>query len=194
MDSNRKIFILLGHSQTDGFTGKLADTYEQAAQVAGHAVRRLNIGNLKFDPILHKGYSEAQPLEPDLVLVQENILWADHFVVFYPNWWVSMPAILKGLFDRMWLPGFAFSFDKETHDVIELLHGKTARVVVVDGVHSPFMTRLKYGDYTNEISRGILGFAGMKARVTTMGPCEYPDVEKHERWIKEVQELGTQSI
>ena len=194
MDSNRKIFILVGHSQINGFTGELANTYESAARVAGHQVRRLNIGELRFDPILHKGYKEIQPLEPDLILVQENIRWADHFVVLYPNWWTSMPAILKGMFDRMWLPGFAFSFNKETHDAVGLLQGKTARVVVVDGVHSPLMTRLKYGDYTNEISRGILGFAGIQTQVTAIGPCEYPDTEKHEAWVKEVQELGTQGI
>lgn len=194
MSAHRKIFLLLGHSNLGGFTADLAAAYESAAREAGHDVRRLNIGELKFDPILHKGYDEIQPLEPDLVRVQENIRWADHFVVFYPNWWTSMPALLKGMFDRMWLPGFAFSFDKETHEVIELLKGKTARVIVVDGAHSPFMTRLKYGDYTNEISRGILGFSGMKTRVTTMGPCEHADKEKRDAWVAEVRELGAKGI
>lgn len=194
MISTRKIFILVGHSHLQGCTGELGGAYEQAARAAGHEVKRLNIGELRFDPILHKGYSEIQPLEPDLVAVQENIRWADHVVILYPNWWISMPAILKGLFDRIWLPGFAFRFDKETHSVIELLKGKTARVIIVDGSHSPFMTRLKYGDYTNEITRGILGFAGMKAHVTAMGPCEHADAAKHAEWIAEVRELGSKGI
>ena len=194
MTSVRKIFVLLGHSHTQGFTAELADAYERAARTAGHEVKRLNLGELKFDPILHKGYSEIQPLEPDLVRVQENIRWAKHVVILYPNWWTSMPALLKGRFDRMWLPGFAFSFSKENHDITELLEGKTARVIVVDGAQSPFMTRLKYGDYTNEISRGILGFSGMHVQVTTMGPCEHPDVAKHEEWVAQVRNLGSEGI
>ncbi len=194
MISKRKIFILVGHSHLQGLTAELADAYESAARVAGHEIKRLNLGELRFDPILHKGYHKIQPLEPDLVRVQENIHWADHMVVLYPNWWTSMPAILKGMFDRMWLPGFAFSFDKENHDVVELFKGKTARVIVVDGSHSPFMTRLKYGDYTNEISRGILGFSGMDVSVTTMGPCEHADKEKHDEWVREVKELGSKGI
>lgn len=194
MTSIRKIFILVGHSSLEGFTAELGGAYEEAARAAGHEVRRVNLGELHFDPILHKGYGEIQPLEPDLILVQENIRWADHVVILYPNWWISMPALLKGMFDRMWLPGFAFNFDKKTHDVIELLKGKTARVIVIDGAHSPFMTRLKYGDYTNEISRGILGFSGMKVHVTTMGPCEHADSAKHDAWVKEVRELGSQGI
>lgn len=194
MTSNHKIFILVGHSHLKGLTAELADAYESGAREAGHEIKRLNLGELQFDPILHKGYHEIQPLEPDLVRVQENIHWADHFVVLYPNWWTSMPAILKGMFDRVWLPGFAFSFNKENHDVVELLKGKTARVIVVDGSHSPFMTRLKYGDYTNEISRGILGFSGMDVEVTTMGPCEHADKEKHDGWLKDVRELGSKGI
>jgi len=192
--SSRKIFILVGNSHLQGFTAELADAYESAARAAGHEVKRQNIGELRFDPILHKGYSEIQPLEPDLLSVQENIRWADHVVVLYPNWWVSMPAILKGLFDRIWLPGFAFHFDKENQSVIELLAGKTARVIVVDGAHTPFMTRLKYGDYTNEIARGILGFSGMTVYVTTLGPAEHPDKGKRDAWIEEVRELGSQGI
>ena len=94
----------------------------------------------------------------------------------------------------MWLPGFAFHFDKETHDVIELLGGKTARVIVVDGARSPFMTRLNYGDYTNEISRGILGFSGMSVQVTTIGPSERPDPKKHDSWVAQMRELGVQGI
>lgn len=194
MSASRKIFILVGHSHLEGFTAELGGAYESAARAAGHEVRRLNIGDLQFDPILHKGYSEIQTLEPDLVAVQKNIRWADHTVILYPNWWMSMPAILKGMFDRMWLPGFAFNFDKETRDIIELLKGKTARVIVIDGAHSPFMTRLKYGDYTNEISRGILGFSGMKVRVTTMGPCEHADAAQHASWVAQVRELGSQGI
>lgn len=194
MITKRKIFILVGHSHLKGFTAELADAYENASREAGHEVRRLNLGELKFDPILHEGYSKIQPLEPDLLKVQENIHWADHFVVLYPNWWISMPAILKGMFDRMWLPAFAFSFNKETDDVKELLKGKTARVIVIDGAHSPFMTRLKYGDYTNEISRGILGFAGMDVNVTTMGPCEHPNKEKHDAWVEDVRELGRKGV
>lgn len=190
--SNRKIFILLGHTHLAGFTAELADAYETSAKEAGFEVERLNLSDLKFDPILHKGYTEIQPLEPDLIKVQEKVRWADHMVILYPNWWVSMPALLKGMFDRMWLPGFAFSFEKGGGDnVTELLKGKTARVIVVDGAHSPFMTRLKYGDYTNEISRGILGFSGMDVEVTTLGPCEHPDKEKHDKWIEEVKELGS---
>src|SRR3989344_3040626 len=103
----KKIFILLGHPDKSGLCGEFADEYEKAARGAGHTVERMNIGEMQFDPILHKGYRERQELEPDLERFQKLVTESDHFVILYPVWRVGMPAILKGLFDRAWLPGSA---------------------------------------------------------------------------------------
>ena len=145
----KKILVFLGNPNADTYSGRLADAYVEGARASGFEVERININDLKFDPILHQGYKEIQQLEPDLLMVQEKIRWADHIVFIYPNWWCSMPAVMKGMFDRMWLPGFAFNFDKQTKKCIQRLKGKTAHVIIVAGTHSPFMTWWKFGDYTN---------------------------------------------
>ncbi len=194
MASKKKIFVLLGNSEKESFSGSVADTYAAAAEKAGHEVQRLNIGELVFDPILHKGYKVIQELEPDLVRVQELWKWADHVVIVYPNWWCTMPAILKGMFDRMYLPGFAFKFDKKTGKIIKRLTGKTARVIVLVGTFSPLMTWFKYGDYTNEIVYGILEFAGMKARVTSYGPCDRVSDTVRTKWLRHIEKLGKKGV
>ncbi len=190
----KKILVFLGHSDKASYSGSLADTYEREARTAGYEVVRLNISDLTFDPVLHMGYKAIQELEPDLKLVQEKINWADHIVFIYPNWWITMPAAMKGMFDRMWLPGFAFNFDKVTKKLIQRLKGKTARVIIVAGTHSPFMTWWKFGDYTNEIVHGILGFAGIKASVSPFGPAERVKPQVLEEWRAEVASLGKKGI
>jgi NAD(P)H dehydrogenase (quinone) len=186
----KKILVFLGNPTKESYSGRIADAYEESARSAGFEVERINIEDLKFDPVLHLGYKEIQPLEPDLKMMQEKINWADHIVFVYPNWWISMPAQMKGMFDRLWLPGFAFNFDKATKKLIQRLKGKTARVIIVAGTHSPFMTWWKFGDYTNEISHGILGFAGIKAKVTPFGPTEKVAVNVLDHWVEKVKKLG----
>ena len=186
----KNILVLLGNPDIESFSGSVADTYVTEATNAGHHVERINIGEMKFDPILRKGYKEIQALEPDLVKMQEKWLWADHIVIVYPNWWCTMPAVLKGMFDRMYLPGFAFNFDKVTHKLIKRLRGKTAHVIVIAGTHSPFMTWLKYGDYTNEIQHAILGFAGVKTKVTTFGPSDHVSDLVRTRWLVKVKKMA----
>jgi putative NADPH-quinone reductase len=190
----KKIVVLLGNSDSETFSGTIADHYQAAAEEAGHEVARFNIGEMKFDPILHKGYKEIQQLEPDLINLQEAIKAADHIVVVYPNWWCTMPAILKGLFDRMWIPGFAFNFDKQTKKLIQRLKGKTGRTIVIAGTHSPLKTWWLFGDYTNEIQHGILGFSGIDTSVCTFGPTEKVSEAKKQLWLREVERLGRKAI
>lgn len=195
MQKHKKIYILLGHPDCDTLSGHLADSYEKGAKEAGHEVRRTDICDVKFDPILHKGYKEIQALEPDLVKVQEDFKWADHIVILYPNWWCTMPALLKGLFDRMFLPGFAFRFSKEKPGAwTPLLTGKTGRVIVAAGM-SPIKIRFHFGDFTNELARGILGFAGINpVEITVFGPSERATDAKKEAWLKKVENYGKKAI
>lgn len=191
----KKIFILLGHPDCETLSGYLANSYEKGARSAGHEVRRTNICDVKFDPILHKGYKEIQALETDLIKMQDDFKWADHIVILYPNWWCTMPAILKGLFDRMFLPGFAFRFSKENPAKWEkLLKGKSARVIVVAGMN-PIKIRFYFGDFTNELARGILGFAGFNpVEITTFGPSERASDAKKKLWHKKVENFGRKAV
>ena len=191
---SKKILVILGNPDRLSLSGKIADAYCESAAAVGHHVDRVNLSDLRFDPVLRKGYKEIQPLEPDLLSIQEKMRWADHIVIIYPNWWCTMPALLKGMFDRMWLPGFAFNFDKQSHKLIQRLKGKTACVIVVAGTHSPFMTWLKFGDYTNEIQYAILGFAGIKAKVIAFGPSDRADDSLRAKWIEKVRKIACKGL
>jgi len=41
----------------------------------------------------------------------ETLRSVEGFVLCYPHWWFSMPAMLKGYVDRVWAPGTAFVYD-----------------------------------------------------------------------------------
>ena len=195
---SKKIFVLLGHPDKSGMCGELANAYESAARDAGHEVQRLNIGEMQFDPVLRKGYRGLQELEPDLVRFHELVQWAEHFVVVYPVWWVGMPAVLKGLFDRAWLPGSAFRYIKlsdgtRTMFWHRLFHGKTARIIMTSGTH-PILVRFLPGNVNAQLRWGILWFAGFKVRTDWFGSAENPPENRKTRWLRRVRDLGRRGL
>jgi NAD(P)H dehydrogenase (quinone) len=185
----KKIFIFLGQEDADTTCGRFADAYEKGARASGHDVRRKNIGDLRFDPLLHKGYKVIQEIEPDLKEVQADIKWAEHIVIFYPTWWSSMPAILKGFFDRAWIPGFAYHFHPRM-GWDKLLKGRTGRVVITMDSW-PMVSRVMFGDSTNEIGKAILGFAGIHpVKIEKIGNLKHISEKKRQALIDKVFYLG----
>lgn len=195
---NKKIFLLLGHPDASGLCGELADRYEAAAREAGHTVERMNIGEMQFDPILHKGYRAIQELEPSLVRFQELIRSSEYLVIIHPVWWVGMPAALKGLFDRAWLPGSAFRYmrTKDGHRMIfwhRMFRGKTARIIIASGT-APWLVRLLPGNVNAQLKWGILWFAGFRVHTTWFGPSENVPDRRKARWLRKVSRLGRKGI
>ncbi len=187
---SKKIFVFLGHPDEDSFNCTLADEYQRGAEASGHEVRRVNIADMEFDPILHNGYRLVQNLEPDLLAFQENVRWCDHFIIFYPSWWSTMPALLKGLFDRVWLSGFAYKFTSN-FSWQRLLKGRSATMVITSDT-IPLAQRIIFGDTTNELRKGILWFAGFSPiRVKKFGYLKhFGSTGRRERLKRKVYNLG----
>jgi putative NADPH-quinone reductase len=188
----QRILIVNGHPDAASFGGLLADRYAQGATAAGAEVRRVNLRDLDFDPILHAGYKTIQPLEPDLVAVQQDVLWADHLVFAYPVWWGAMPALLKGFLDRAFLPGFAFRFASPTsYQWKGLLAGRSARLIVtMDG--PPSIIRLLYSDPAIKMMKGMtLEFCGVRpVRVKYVGSVKRATRARRLLWEMQAEDLG----
>lgn len=194
----KKIYILVGDPNNDtenmSLSTMLAHEYENTAKQAGHEVRFTHLADLQFDTILHKGYRVIQPLEPDLLKVQEDMKWSDHIVICFPVWWASLPSILKGLFDRIWIPGFAFHFKKKglkrtDHWICEL-EGRSARIIQNSGT-GKWMILRKFGQPSHVLIKGILGFAGIgPCKVTWFDHVNNAAPERVEKWKKVVRKLA----
>lgn len=185
---NRKILIILGHSYKKGLCGSLADEYEKGTRESGAVIRRINLGDLKFDPILHEGYRIIQKLEPDLVKAQKDIKWADKIVFVYPVWWMSMPALLKGFFDRTLLPSFAFHFESAI-SWKKLLKGKSAELLITMDAAKIFYRFM--GSISEKVMKNTLNFCGIKTkRITIFDLVENVSEKRKNKFLKTAYKLG----
>ncbi|MEE4350637.1 MAG: NAD(P)H-dependent oxidoreductase [Pacificimonas sp.] len=184
------ILILDGHPDSGRLSSHFLDVYEEALG-GGHEVTRIAVRDLDFDPVLHGGYARRQDWEPDVERVARALDACDHLVVGFPMWWGGEPAALKGLLDRMLLPGFGFAYHEDDPWWDKLLAGRSADVLVLMDT-PPFFLRLMYGNPVLKRWKGqILGFTGIKPqRVMPIGSIKGDLDKKKAKWERKVAEMA----
>ena len=131
----KNILIICGHPDKNSLNYALAQAYQKEAE-ATHNVRFIHLRSLNFNYNLEHGYNKRTELEPDLLQAQQDILWANHLVWFYPTWWGSYPAVMKAFIDRTFLPGFAFKYKENSPWWNKYLSGKTGHIFTT--MHTPY--------------------------------------------------------
>ncbi len=149
----------------------------------------LALRDLDFDQNMRHGYTRRQDLEPDLESAWQLLLGADHVVVVTPVWWGSVPALLKGFFDRILLPHRAYRI-RPSGLPQGLLAGRTGRLIVT--TDSPLWYLPIVGDTTvRHVRQLTMSFCGIRpVRATRIGPVKHSTLEQRERWLAKVERLG----
>ena len=180
------VLVIDGHPDPASLTAHLATSY---ATGAGASATSLVLRDLDFDLTLRTGYRTPQVLEPDLARAQALLEWADHVAVFTPVWWGSVPALLKGFFDRTLERGWAFRY-KDNGMPEGLLAGRTGRLAVTSD--SPRWYLPLVGDSTVKQVRGrTMEFCGIKpTRLTRYADVRGRTEEQLATWIREAADLG----
>ena len=177
------VLLIQGHPHGQAFNRGLADAYAEGARGAGAQVEVLDLEAMAFDPVLHHGYAEIQPLEPDLQAAQRSIEHADHVVVAFPVWWGAPPALLKGFFDRTFLPGFAFEFPEGWPLPRRLLSGRSAHVILTMDAPQPVYAWTYRNSAHRAVIQGTLKFSGMgPVTSSTVSAVKYLP-----RWARDAQ-------
>ncbi len=193
-NSSLNILVLDAHPDKGRLTHHLLDFY------CGHLpasakINTIAIRDLKFDPVLHHGYSKFQPWEDDLQKVADAIQACDHLVIAFPMWWGSEPAPLKGLLDRILLPGFAFTYRSNSVMWDKLLSGRSADLIITMDT-PPWYLRSVFGDPIGKKWRKqILGFCGFQpVRLFRCGMTRRGYAKKNMESWKEELKMAAQTV
>jgi len=138
------------HPLADSYNHALSRAIVESLERAGHRVIATDLYREGFDPRLteqeRRSYFEA-PYAADAVAGPIELLRQIDGIVFcFPQWWFSMPALLKGYFDRVWAPGIAFTHDPARGRVTPLLTGIKLFGVVTSYGSPWWLARFYAGD------------------------------------------------
>jgi len=191
----KNILIIIGHTRSTSLSHAIAEKYAKGARESGNHVKMLNLSKMNFDPVLHDDLTKNNILEPDLKKAQKEIMLADHLVFVYPTWWGTMPSLLKGFIDRVFIPGFAYEYEKTSRKFNpfpeRLLKGKSARIITTTGG-----SRLIYMLLTNPGTWGmrhfVLYFSGVRPVRTTIFSKVHPgmDAKRVKKILEKAEKLG----
>lgn len=107
-----RCLVVIAHPLAESLCTTLAARAVGTLNDAGHqvVVEDLYAGN--FNAALtaaeRQSYYSTQYDYSAVKSEVEKLVTAQAIVLFFPTWWFSLPAILKGWFDRVWGPGIAY--------------------------------------------------------------------------------------
>lgn len=185
--------IIYAHPKTKGFCPYILSELTKELEAKKVKYEVLDLYKMKYDPILlekelytagadHKNISKVN------LKIQSQIKKAKNLFFIFPVWWNSVPAILKGFFDKVLTSPFAYSFSKRGMPVGHI-KGKRAYLFVTFGgpaIASKFLS----GDRAVKVvTKDTLGFCGIKCCVNNVYSARNLD-EKRKEEIKKKRVNG----
>ena len=108
--------VIFAHPNRESFTGSVANAYAEAATALGHEAIIRDLYRMNFQPCLQSEelpFAEGFHPLPDVTAERALLRDADVFVLCYPLWLDTPPAMMKGYLDRVF--GYGFAYGKEGH-------------------------------------------------------------------------------
>lgn len=152
------VLIVYAHPERRSLNGVLNDFAVQRLRENGHAVQvsdlyamnwkaaldandvRERESNAPFHASRDSKFAFENGLQSrDIEIEQDKLRWADALVLQFPMWWFSMPAIMKGWFERVYAYGFGYGVGEhsDTHWGDRYgegkMSGKRAMIVITTG-------------------------------------------------------------
>lgn len=164
-----RIQTILAHPLPDSFAASVHRTAVGALRAAGHDVEETDLYAEGFAPALtaaERGSYFASDYDASAVApLVERLRQAEALVLCFPHWWFDQPAILKGYFDRVWVPGVAFRHDLAGGRILPLLTGLRS-VTVLTSFGSPWWLAELYmrNPARRILKTGILAACAPQAR------------------------------
>jgi NAD(P)H dehydrogenase (quinone) len=204
------VFIVYAHPEPKSFNCAMKDLAVAELISLGHSVKVSDLYAMRFKAVADKDdflelsdadflkyaaeqkhASETKSFSADIQEEQEKLLWANFVIFQFPLWWYSVPAIMKGWFDRVFASGFIYGGNFGRYDTGRLA-GRKAMLSLSTG--SPKGAYMPHGmdgemrDVLYPIHHGILYFSGMRPVEPYVAWTPSHDAEERKGYLEEYRE------
>lgn len=157
--------VVFAHPWHGSFNKAILDKVEEGLIKSGRPHTVIDLNKEGFNPVMEEAdlalFAKGKTTDPDVERYQKLLGESDELVLIFPVWWFAPPAILKGWFDKVFLPGFGY--DQPNHRLLGRLKN-VKRTTVISTSESPaYFMWFAYGSpIRNVVTRGTLGSVGLR--------------------------------
>ena len=131
------VLVIYCHPVETSFHAALHKEVVANLLAAGHTVDDCDLYAEGFNPVLSReerlGYHDVPSNQLPLAAHVDRLRRAEAIVFCFPTWCFGLPAMLKGYFDRLFMPGVAFDLSDPANVKPMLTHIKRISAVVTYG-------------------------------------------------------------
>lgn len=208
-----KILIVHAHPEPKSFCSAMKDTAVETFQSLGHEVQVSDLHQMNWNPVASSNDFEvrSQPdylvyaleqresyksgkISPDIQAEIDKLKWCDVLIFNFPMYWFSVPAILKGWIDRVFVSGFCYGgkrfYDqgglKGKKGLIAFTLGGREHMFGEDKIHGDMSTMLR------PLLRGSMAYVGLSVLPPFIGwHVPYITDEDRQTLLKQYREYLT---
>lgn len=163
-----RVLVIYAHPVEQSFNAAVHARIVAALAAAGHEVDDCDLYAEGFNPVLGRderlAYHDPAVNRAPVATYVDRLLAAEALVLCFPVWCFGLPAILKGWFDRVLMPGVAFDISDPANVKPALTHLKT--IVAFTTYGRPRWMALWMGDPPRKVVKRYLRIlTGGRARI-----------------------------
>ena len=177
------ILIVHAHPEPKSFTSSLKNTAKENLEKQGHYVEISDLYEMNFNPVasqldfesLNQTYyfnyaleqrhaQKNQTLAQDIQIEIDKVKRADLVIFSFPLYWTSVPAILKGWIDRVFVSGLFYG-GKRFYNHGGMTGKKAMLCLTLGGREHMLGDKSIHGyieTYLSSIQRGSLAYVGFE--------------------------------
>ena len=157
--------VIFSHPWDGSFNKAILDQVVKKLDETKEKYTVIDLNKDGFNPVMSEEelslYSQGKSNAPLVLKYREILKNTDELILIFPIWWMSMPAILKGFFDKVMVKGFAYENTKNGIKGL-LTNIKTAKMITTAEVPKILLSITGFGITMKKANLGGVGIKKTK--------------------------------